>query len=244
MSIESRSRQLPELSPRPTILIVDTDPDTRALYRAIFPPHAYEVDECDDGAIALGRAIALRPDLVITETHLTRIDGFSLCRMLRADPLTRSIPIVVVTSAAGPGDAARAVQAGASQVLVKPCDPDAVASAAKHALERSAAAAEDSIDGVTRGQREIERPLLPPAPAPAAPIKTRSRSRGFQRHVTTTPAAAPPALRCPRCDEGLAYQHSHIGGVNAESVEQWDYFECRQCGSYQYRHRTRKLKRM
>jgi len=240
MSIESRSRQLPELAPRPSILIVDADADTRALYRAIFPPHLYDVEESDDGAIALGRAIARRPDLVITETHLSRIDGFSLCRMLRADPLTRSVPIVVVTSAASHGDGARAMQAGASQVLVKPCDPADVASAARHALARSGSGREASIHEVPGEQLKVERPI---APAPAAPIKTRGRSRGFQRHVTTTPAAAPPALRCPRCDEGLAYQHSHIGGVNAESVEQWDYFQCRQCGIYQYRHRTRKLKR-
>jgi len=111
----------------------------------------------------------------------------------------------------------------------------------RHALERSGSGREASIHEVAREQLKVERPI---APAPAAPIKTRGRSRGFQRHVTTTPAAAPPALRCPRCDEGLAYQHSHIGGVNAESVEQWDYFQCRQCGIYQYRHRTRKLKRM
>jgi CheY-like chemotaxis protein len=243
MSIEPRNRQQPELAPRPTILIVDADPDTRALYRAIFPTHAYDVDECDDGAVALGRAIAQPPDLVITETHLTRINGFSLCRLLRADPLTRSIPIVVVTSAAAPGDAARAVQAGAGQVLVKPCDPAVVASAAKHALEHSLPDSKRPAQSAPRQPAAIERPLAL-APAPAAPIKPRGRSRGFRRHVTTTPASAPPVLRCPRCDEGLAYQHSHIGGVNAESVEQWDYFQCRQCGTYQYRHRTRKLRRM
>ena len=241
MSIESRSRQLPELAPRPSILIVDADADTRALYRAIFPSHLYNVEESDDGAIALGRAIARRPDLVITETHLSRIDGFSLCRMLRADPLTRSVPIVVVTSAASQGDGARALQAGASQVLVKPCDPADVASAARHALERSGSGREASIhEGAARAAEGRASDRAGAGRADQA----RGRSRGFQRHVTTTPAAAPPALRCPRCDEGLAYQQSHIGGVNAESVEQWDYFQCRQCGIYQYRHRTRKLKRM
>ena len=206
-----------------------------------FPAHLYDVEESDDGAIALGRAIARRPDLVITETHFSRIDGFSLCRLLRADPLTRSVPIVVVTSAASQGDGARALQAGASQVLVKPCDPADVASAARHALERSGSGREAAIRrGAARaaGGRAADR-----AGAGRAD-QARGRSRGFQRHVTTTPAAAPPALRCPRCDDGLAYQHSHIGGVNAESVEQWDYFQCRQCGTYQYRHRTRKLRRM
>ena len=232
MSIDSRTRrQLPVPAPRPTILIVDADADTRALYRAIFAAHLYDVDECDDGAVALGHAIARRPDLIITETHLSRIDGFALCRLLRADPLTRSIPIIVVTSAASPADGARAVQAGANLVLVKPCDPAAVANVVCHALDRSVPEAEAADE---------QEPA--PVPAAPAPLKPRGRSRGFQRHITTTPPSAPPLLRCPQCDEGLAYQHSHIGGVNAQSVEQWDYFQCRQCGTYQYRHRTRKLK--
>ena len=238
MSTESRIRRpLPALAPRPTILLVDADPDTRALYRAIFPSHEYDVDECEDGAVALGHAIARRPDLIITETHLRRIDGFALCRLLRADPLTRTIPIVVVTSAASPADTARALQAGANQVLVKPCDPGRVADAVKQALDRVAPEAAGTPKDVPRQQ------TAPAAvPPPGAPLRARGRSRGFQRHVTTTPPSAPPVLRCPRCDEGLAYQHSHIGGVNAESVEQWDYFQCRQCGTYQYRHRTRKLR--
>jgi hypothetical protein len=40
----------------------------------------------------------------------------------------------------------------------------------------------------------------------------------------------------------LVYRHSHTGGVNARSQEQWDYLQCSSCGPYQYRHRTRKLK--
>jgi CheY-like chemotaxis protein len=242
MSIDFQTRRrLPASAPRPTILVVDADADTRALYRAIFPTHVYDVDECDDGAVALGHAIARRPDLIIMETHLSRIDGFALCRLLRADPLTRSIPIVVVTSAASPADGARAVQAGANQVLVKPCDPAAVANAVSHALDRSLADAEGAAKRVPLEEAASEREPAAIAPPPAR-LKLRGRSRGFQRHITTTPASAPPLLRCPQCDKGLAYQHSHIGGVNAQSVEQWDYFQCRHCGTYQYRHRTRKLK--
>lgn len=234
MPIDPRSLPLAAPAPRPTVLVADADADTRALYRAIFPPHEYDVVECDDGAEALGLALARRPDLVITETHLTRIDGFELCRLLRGDPMTRTMPIVVVTTSAGSGDHARAMQAGATCVLVKPCAPEAVVAAATRVLD------ELQLQGEGAALPASD----PHAAAPAAPqvFKPRRRSRGFQRHVTTTPPSEPPDLRCPRCDQGLVYGHSHIGGVNAEASEQWDYFACRHCGNFQYRHRTRKLK--
>jgi hypothetical protein len=70
-------------------------------------------------------------------------------------------------------------------------------------------------------------------------------SRLHERHDTTSPPLPPPALICPQCDQLLAYQHSHIGGVSARHAEQWDYYECPTgCGMFQYRERTRKLRKV
>ena len=220
---------------RPTILIVDGDPDTRALYRVIFPERDYVIEECDDGAEALGKAICRPPDLVITETQISRISGFDLCRLLRADVATRSVPIVVVTSAATAADKVRVTTAGANAVLTKPCSHDDVVAAVRQLLlDRSSGAGDDSapIEGAeAKGGAAV------------VPLKKRSGSRSFQRERSTSPPRRPPALHCPSCDDMLSYQHSFIGGVSARSPEQWDYFACRRCGPYQYRHRTRTLKR-
>jgi hypothetical protein len=68
-------------------------------------------------------------------------------------------------------------------------------------------------------------------------------SRRFRRFVTTVPAMAPPALRCPQCDRMLHFKQSRIGGVNHTGREQWDEFQCAACSTgFEYRHRTRKLK--
>jgi hypothetical protein len=65
------------------------------------------------------------------------------------------------------------------------------------------------------------------------------------RVETDAPPAAPPSLVCPACDKPLVYARSHVGGVNARSSEQWDYFDCPSgCGTFQYRQRTRKLRRV
>src|SRR3954463_7921484 len=121
----------------PSVLIVDGDPDTRTLYREVFNPVATQVEECEDGAEALGKAICLRPALVIMETSLRRIDGFSLCGLLRTEPATRSAAIIVVSSSATAADAARAIKSGANQVIAKPGTPQALIAAAKAVYERT-----------------------------------------------------------------------------------------------------------
>jgi two-component system chemotaxis response regulator CheY len=218
---------------RPTVLIVDGDPDTRALYCAIFPSHEFVVETCEDGAEALGRAICQPPDLIIMETQIRRINGFELCRLLRSDLATRSAAIVVVTSAATVVDKQRAITAGADAVLTKPCAYEDVVAVGQQLLDRASSAG-DMV-------AEPDGPGAAPGPT-ASGAKRRHDSRSFQRGRSTAPPRKPPPLRCPTCDEALSYDHSFIGGVTARFAEQWDYFDCPRCGPYQYRHRTRVLK--
>jgi putative two-component system response regulator len=112
--------------PIPSILIADSDPDTRLLYRMIIEPHAGLVLEANDGLEALRVATQTPPALVILETRLRRLDGYRLCQRLRANPLTRATRQLVVTADAYLADLTRAAQAGADRVLTKPCSPDAL----------------------------------------------------------------------------------------------------------------------
>jgi transcription elongation factor Elf1 len=57
---------------------------------------------------------------------------------------------------------------------------------------------------------------------------------------TSTPEIDLPALNCPTCNLRLVYRHSVISGV--KPIERWDYFDCRACGSFVYRERTRRLR--
>jgi DNA-binding response OmpR family regulator len=68
--------------------------------------------------------------------------------------------------------------------------------------------------------------------------------KSHSRFITTTPPAAPPALTCPACDRPLRYEHSHVGGVSERHREQWDYYACTNCGTFQYRQRTRRIRRV
>ncbi|MBI2188734.1 MAG: response regulator [Acidobacteria bacterium] len=69
------------------------------------------------------RARDTRPVLVLLDLGLPDIDGWEVCRRLKADDATRDIPIVVVTARDEPGGARRAAQAGCAAYLTKPCRP-------------------------------------------------------------------------------------------------------------------------
>jgi CheY-like chemotaxis protein len=213
------------------VLIADGDATSRASFRTVFDSHAYEVHESEDGAEALGKALCHKPGLIIAETQLRRIDGPDLCRLLRSDPTTREASIIII--APTPFDGERGRRAGADQVLDKACTPEDVMAAARQLLEHASSA--------TPGTAQ------PDAQAIDEHCGRRPDQRGFgvrsvRREQTINPPRTPPPLMCPICQGPLGYQYSHTGGVNARSPEQWDYYECRSCGPYQYRHRTRKLK--
>jgi CheY-like chemotaxis protein len=210
-------------SPLPirSILIVDTDADTRRLYKTVLGEIGETIAEAEDGAEALSQALRGRPDVVITGAHLPRVNGFALCSLLRTEPATRSAAIIVMTTGAVAAVATRAATAGADEVLAEPCAPETLLDAVVRVRERQ------SGSGA--------------APTPRGAV-TKVRAR--QRCVTRQPPRQPPALHCPQCDRLLQYDRSHIGGVSDAQPEQWDYFVCGDCGTFQYRVRTRKLRRI
>jgi CheY-like chemotaxis protein len=224
-------------------LLVDRDSDTRRMYGEYLKFGTWSIDEAADGRDALAKAIAGRPDVIVTESRLPGINGFDLCAILKRDSTTRAIPIVMVTADAFAADLERAQSAGADAVLVKPCLPETLAGEIHRLLAQSrelrtrASAVRSRVtDHLTKSGALLERSR-----------KTHgiALSRAHQRHDTTTPPIPPPALICPACDQPLVYQRSHVGGVSARNAEQWDYFECPQgCGTFQYRERTRKLRQV
>jgi hypothetical protein len=58
---------------------------------------------------------------------------------------------------------------------------------------------------------------------------------------TTTPDPAAPRLHCPHCDVALVYRQTVLNGITPR--ERWDYFDCLRCRPFEYRHRTKKLRR-
>jgi CheY-like chemotaxis protein len=120
------------MPPTLLVLLVDRDADTRLMYAEYLRQFEFEIDEAEAGPEALAKAIARRPNVIVTETRLAGISGFDLCRLLRIDVSTRAIPILIVTAdvlAAHEEDAE-----AADAVLIKPCLPEVLVSEIRRVL--------------------------------------------------------------------------------------------------------------
>ncbi|HUQ24843.1 MAG TPA: response regulator [Burkholderiales bacterium] len=103
------------------VLIVEDDPDLVTLVKRWLERDGHRVEHAADGAAALN---ALKgdplPHLVLLDVMLPKMDGFEVLRRLRAEPRTRDLPVVMVTSFSRDVDAARGRELGANDYIVKP----------------------------------------------------------------------------------------------------------------------------
>jgi CheY-like chemotaxis protein len=228
----------------PLALIVDRDDDSRILYTEFLELNQWRVIAAAGGPEALAKAIAERPDVVVSETRLPGFDGVILSELLQRDCSTAHIPIVFVSSDATPVNLARAA-AGAQAVLTKPCLPEALLQAMEEVLQRSGELRLQSTAAQATAQTRFARARSVIDRVERQRAAGISLKKALQRGDTVVPPTAPPTLTCPSCDKPLRYLRSHLGGVSMKHREQWDYFECpRRCGTFEYRARTRKLKRV
>jgi two-component system, sensor histidine kinase and response regulator len=103
-----------------TVLIVDDTPANLAVVVDSLEQLNVEVAVAQDGDEALARAEYLRPALILLDVVMPRIDGFELCRRLKAKDSTRDIPVIFMTSSAGEGDKLKGFEVGAVDYLTKP----------------------------------------------------------------------------------------------------------------------------
>ncbi|MFN8635018.1 MAG: response regulator [Chloroflexota bacterium] len=104
---------------RPRLLIAEDDHDLAETMRDVLEED-FAVGVARDGSEAVCRVRAERPDVLVIDARMPRMDGFDACRAIRHDPRTADLPIIVVTGESGAGVAAAAFAAGATDYLPKP----------------------------------------------------------------------------------------------------------------------------
>ena len=87
------------MEPKANILIVDDNPDKLGLLEAALSLAGYNVTTATDGDEALAAIDSYQPDLVITDVMMPRMNGYELAQRIRANPLTKFIPVIMQTAA-------------------------------------------------------------------------------------------------------------------------------------------------
>jgi len=104
------------------ILVVDDIEANVRLLEAKLSAEYYQVSTANDGPTALAMAANDLPDIILLDVMMPGMDGFTVCKRLKEDPITRHIPVVLVTALDGRADRIQGLEAGASDFLTKPID--------------------------------------------------------------------------------------------------------------------------
>jgi phosphate regulon transcriptional regulator PhoB len=136
------------------VLIVEDEPDIRDLLAFHLEREGYDVTRARTGADALRQVRARPPDLILLDLMLPELGGLDVCRRLRQDPRTASVPIVMLTARGEEVDRILGLELGADDYIVKPFSPKEVVARVRAVLRR--AGARDGAAPVVSGRLVID----------------------------------------------------------------------------------------
>ena len=109
------------------ILVVEDQDSIRRMIEALVQARGYQVTAVSSGAKAIDVALTDAPDMVLLDLNLPGLyDGFDVCQLLRSDPTTRTVPVVIISAMDDDESRARATAAGATAYYTKPFSPIAL----------------------------------------------------------------------------------------------------------------------
>lgn len=108
---------------RKKILVVDDDADIVELLSFNLKQAGFAVGTADNGIEALKKARSIAPDLILLDLMLPELDGFAVCEILRRNPATATIPIIMLTAMSGELGRLSGLESGANDYLTKPFSP-------------------------------------------------------------------------------------------------------------------------
>jgi len=106
-----------------TILVIDDEPALLLNMLEILGLEGFEAIGAEDGQTGIQLAGKHRPDLIVCDIRMPEIDGFEVLKILRADPATRSIPVIFLSAQASKEDIQQGIRLGADSYVTKPFIP-------------------------------------------------------------------------------------------------------------------------
>lgn len=118
------------------VLIIEDDRDVVELVRHYLEKESFSLESAEDGVSGIEKALNYKPDLIILDLMLPELDGLEVCKELKSNPKTSSIPIIMLTAKGEESDKVVGLELGADDYLVKPFSPKELIARIKALLRR------------------------------------------------------------------------------------------------------------
>jgi len=199
-----------------SILVVDDTPASLKLLTDIMKAEGYEVRSAISGALALHAAESAPPDLILLDIRMPEIDGFEVCRRLKATPATQDIPVIFVSAASETDEKVQGFQLGAVDYVTKPYQRDELLSRVRAHLElhqlrhHLAEIVDERTTELRDSEKKLKKNLLDSVALLAAIVEMRDPyTAGHQRRVAEIAVAIAHVLQLTETQiEGI-----HLAGV-------------------------------
>jgi diguanylate cyclase (GGDEF)-like protein len=204
-----------------SVLVVDDDPDVARFVEVNLRSAGYDVTVASNGEEGLTKAVELRPDLVLLDVMMPKLDGFEVAQRLRRDPRTSSSSIIMLTAKALSSDKVLGLSSGADDYIIKPFDPVELLARVKGTLRRAremrALSPLTGLPGNIRVQEEIRRRVSEEQPfallyADLDHFKAYNDNYGFVRGDRAIQALARLVTETVHEVAGPAGFVGHVGG--------------------------------
>ncbi len=119
----------------PRILVTDDEPNIVRLIQVNLERQGFQVETANNGAQALEKIRANRPDLLVSDVMMPEMDGFELLSHIRRDPVLENLPVIMLTAKAQDRDVLEGYTRGADMYLTKPFNPIELVTFAKRLLQ-------------------------------------------------------------------------------------------------------------
>lgn len=123
------------------VLLVDDEEEVRETVGEFLSSRGYAVVEACDGEEALAKSFTEKPDLILLDLRLPKVDGFQVCQTLKGNPITSVIPIIMITALNATSQKVKGIEYGADDYIEKPFDLEELAARMKMVMRRAQAVA-------------------------------------------------------------------------------------------------------
>ena len=146
---------MPENS-RKRILVVDDEPDVADLVAYHLKAKGFDVETLNDPNRSIGLARSFLPDLVILDVMMPELNGIQICRMLRADPQLKQVPVIFLTARVEEGNRIQGLETGADDYICKPFSTKELMLRVQTVLRRSSQSLSDAPTRLVAGEIVID----------------------------------------------------------------------------------------